>query len=107
MLNTDAEGRLTLADALVYADRLGGLDAAVDVATLTGAAVVALGPEVPDKLAAQPSPVRRLARRRPTRRLAISLLLCDCLSRLLRFVFSFAYFPNETSQYIDVSLMCV
>jgi leucyl aminopeptidase len=40
--NTDAEGRLALADALVYADKL-GVDAMVDLATLTGACVVALG----------------------------------------------------------------
>jgi leucyl aminopeptidase len=40
--NTDAEGRLTLADALVYADKL-GVEAIVDLATLTGACVVALG----------------------------------------------------------------
>lgn len=48
MLNTDAEGRLTLADALVYAESLGGdegLDAIVDIATLTGACIVALGPK--------------------------------------------------------------
>ncbi|MEM7556490.1 MAG: leucyl aminopeptidase [Cyanobacteria bacterium P01_A01_bin.84] len=43
--NTDAEGRLTLADALVYADQL-GLDAIVDLATLTGACVVALGNDI-------------------------------------------------------------
>ena len=29
-MNTDAEGRLTLADALVYAEGLGGVDAIVD-----------------------------------------------------------------------------
>jgi leucyl aminopeptidase len=40
--NTDAEGRLVLADCLSYASRL-GLDAMVDLATLTGACVVALG----------------------------------------------------------------
>lgn len=40
--NTDAEGRLTLADALCYASEL-GVDVIVDVATLTGACVVALG----------------------------------------------------------------
>lgn len=40
--NTDAEGRLTLADALIYADKL-KLDAIVDLATLTGACIVALG----------------------------------------------------------------
>jgi len=40
--NTDAEGRLTLADALVFADRLEP-KAIVDLATLTGACIVALG----------------------------------------------------------------
>ncbi|NJK39933.1 MAG: leucyl aminopeptidase [Oscillatoriales cyanobacterium RM2_1_1] len=43
--NTDAEGRLTLADALVFADKL-GVDAIVDLATLTGACVVALGNDI-------------------------------------------------------------
>jgi leucyl aminopeptidase len=43
--NTDAEGRLTLADALVFADKL-GVDAIVDLATLTGACVVALGDDM-------------------------------------------------------------
>jgi leucyl aminopeptidase len=40
--NTDAEGRLVLADCLCYARQL-GCDQIVDVATLTGAAQVALG----------------------------------------------------------------
>jgi leucyl aminopeptidase len=43
--NTDAEGRLTLADALVFADKL-GVDAIVDLATLTGAIIVALGDNI-------------------------------------------------------------
>ena len=43
--NTDAEGRLTLADALVYACKLEP-DAVVDLATLTGACVIALGEEI-------------------------------------------------------------
>jgi len=43
--NTDAEGRLTLADALVYASGLKP-DAIVDLATLTGACVIALGEEI-------------------------------------------------------------
>ncbi|MEO0539920.1 MAG: leucyl aminopeptidase [Cyanobacteria bacterium P01_A01_bin.105] len=43
--NTDAEGRLTLADALVFADQL-GVDAMVDLATLTGACIVALGDDI-------------------------------------------------------------
>ncbi len=42
VLNTDAEGRLILADALVYA-RKQGCTHLVDAATLTGAIVVALG----------------------------------------------------------------
>ena len=43
--NTDAEGRLTLADALLYACEQKP-DAVVDLATLTGACVVALGSEI-------------------------------------------------------------
>ena len=43
VLNTDAEGRLVLADALAYADARLDPDVVVDVATLTGAAKVALG----------------------------------------------------------------
>ncbi len=42
ILNTDAEGRLILADALTYAERFEP-EAVVDVATLTGAMVIALG----------------------------------------------------------------
>jgi leucyl aminopeptidase len=45
ILNTDAEGRVTLADALSYAATLKP-DAIVDLATLTGACVVALGEEI-------------------------------------------------------------
>src|SRR4029450_2197145 len=40
--NTDAEGRLILADALAYAVELGA-DRIVDLATLTGAVLIALG----------------------------------------------------------------
>ncbi|MCA1711314.1 MAG: leucyl aminopeptidase [Actinobacteria bacterium] len=43
VLNTDAEGRLVLADAIAYADRDLKADVIVDVATLTGAMPVALG----------------------------------------------------------------
>ena len=42
VINTDAEGRLVLADALSYANHL-GLSPLIDVATLTGAVAVALG----------------------------------------------------------------
>jgi leucyl aminopeptidase len=44
VLNTDAEGRLVLADALAYADKMLDPDVVVDIATLTGAARMALGP---------------------------------------------------------------
>ena len=44
VLNTDAEGRLVLADCLHYAKRFKP-DAVVDIATLTGACVIALGSE--------------------------------------------------------------
>jgi leucyl aminopeptidase len=43
VLNTDAEGRLVLADALAYADAVLAPDEVVDIATLTGAARTALG----------------------------------------------------------------
>jgi len=45
VLNTDAEGRLTLADAITYADRQGA-EAIVELSTLTGACVVALGEKI-------------------------------------------------------------
>jgi leucyl aminopeptidase len=43
VLNTDAEGRLVLADALAYADAVLAPDVLIDIATLTGAARIALG----------------------------------------------------------------
>ena len=42
VLNTDAEGRLILCDALTYAERFAP-EVVVDIATLTGACVIALG----------------------------------------------------------------
>jgi leucyl aminopeptidase len=42
IINTDAEGRLVLADVLAFAKRLSP-DAVIDAATLTGACVIALG----------------------------------------------------------------
>ncbi|MBI1979748.1 MAG: leucyl aminopeptidase [Elusimicrobia bacterium] len=42
VLNTDAEGRLVLADALAYAGKLKP-DVTIDIATLTGACIIALG----------------------------------------------------------------
>jgi len=46
VLNTDAEGRLILADALAHARRTIKPDVLIDLATLTGAVVVALGHEL-------------------------------------------------------------
>jgi len=43
--NTDAEGRLTLADALLYCQQQGATEV-VDIATLTGACMVALGQNI-------------------------------------------------------------
>lgn len=43
IINTDAEGRLVLCDALTYCERFKP-DVVIDIATLTGAIIVALGP---------------------------------------------------------------
>ena len=45
VLNTDAEGRLILADAIYYIDEQYKPELIVDLATLTGAIVVSLGNE--------------------------------------------------------------
>jgi leucyl aminopeptidase len=45
ILNTDAEGRLTLADMICYAQDLGATEI-IDIATLTSSCVIALGEEV-------------------------------------------------------------
>ncbi len=46
VLNTDAEGRLTFADAISYAEKYFKPDIIIDLATLTGACMVALGQEI-------------------------------------------------------------
>lgn len=46
VLNTDAEGRLALADALSYAEEYIKPDKIIDIATLTGACMVALGADI-------------------------------------------------------------
>ncbi len=61
VLNTDAEGRLVLADALTYAARL-GVKEMVDVATLTGAIMIALGTQVFGVMGNRPAIVERLRR---------------------------------------------
>lgn len=45
VLNTDAEGRLVLADCITYAQRMYKPEAVIDIATLTGAALYGLGYE--------------------------------------------------------------
>jgi leucyl aminopeptidase len=59
--NTDAEGRLVLCDALALADAERP-DLIIDFATLTGAARVALGPEVPALFGSDSATVAELAR---------------------------------------------
>jgi leucyl aminopeptidase len=59
--NTDAEGRLVLADALAAADAEGPA-LLVDLATLTGAARVALGPELPATFGNRPATVDDVVR---------------------------------------------
>jgi leucyl aminopeptidase len=59
--NTDAEGRLVLCDALALADAE-PQDVIIDFATLTGAARVALGPELPALFGSDEGMVQELAR---------------------------------------------
>jgi leucyl aminopeptidase len=59
--NTDAEGRLVLCDALAAAD-VEKPDLLVDLATLTGAARTALGPELPALFGSRAASVEALAR---------------------------------------------
>lgn len=49
--NTDAEGRITLADAITYASQTEEADYIIDIATLTGAVVMALGSDTTGVLA--------------------------------------------------------
>jgi leucyl aminopeptidase len=58
--NTDAEGRLVLCDALAFAD-VDRPDLIIDFATLTGAARVALGPELPALFGSDERVVQELA----------------------------------------------
>ena len=60
VLNTDAEGRLALADALSYLTKHRKVDYIIDVATLTGAALVALGDLYSAALGTDPELIQRL-----------------------------------------------
>ncbi len=57
--NTDAEGRLTLADVLTYADELDA-DEVIDIATLTGACVVALGQNITGIMGNNPNMIKSI-----------------------------------------------
>ena len=65
VLNTDAEGRLILCDALTYAERFKP-ECVIDIATLTGACVVALG-KIPSGLLANDDELAAEILRRGTR----------------------------------------
>lgn len=60
IVNTDAEGRLVLCDALTYAQKRWSPDVLVDVATLTGACVVALGDDVAGLFCEEPELAARI-----------------------------------------------
>ncbi len=60
VLNTDAEGRLILCDALTYVERNYELEYVIDAATLTGACVVALGAQASGLFGNHEGLVRRL-----------------------------------------------
>lgn len=58
--NTDAEGRVILADALAYTERKLTPDVMIDLATLTGACVVALGSVCAGVMGTDDSTIKRL-----------------------------------------------
>lgn len=62
VLNTDAEGRLILADALSYAVKHYKPDAIIDIATLTGACMYALGPFYTGMMGTDKALLDRIAR---------------------------------------------
>ena len=57
--NTDAEGRLTLADVLTFADELDA-DEVIDIATLTGACIVALGQNITGIMGNNPNMIKNI-----------------------------------------------
>jgi len=59
ILNTDAEGRLILADALTYCERFHP-DVVIDIATLTGACFVALGQQASGLMSNDPTLAKAL-----------------------------------------------
>ncbi|MEI6611060.1 MAG: leucyl aminopeptidase [Deltaproteobacteria bacterium] len=84
VINTDAEGRLILADALSYASKYKPA-AIIDVATLTGACIVALGDDVIGMLGTNDklkSEINKAAK--ATGELVWELPLWECYSELIK-----------------------
>ncbi len=79
--NTDAEGRLVLADALARADE-SAPDLLIDMGTLTGAARVALGPDLPPFYTDDEALAAALSRH--ARRRTIRSGGCRCGSPMMR-----------------------
>ena len=85
VLNTDAEGRLILCDSLAYAVKKIKPDAMVDLATLTGAVIVALGHELSGAMGNDEGLIDELvAAGKRTGELVWPLPLMDCHKRHLK-----------------------
>jgi len=89
--NTDAEGRLVLADALAFADEEAP-ELLLDMATLTGAARIALGPDLPPFFTADEALAARIAHH--------ATVQCDPLWRLPLWQ---PYMKRLTSRLADIS----
>ena len=96
ILNTDAEGRLILCDALTYAERFDP-DCVIDIATLTGACIIALG-AIPSGLLANDDDLAAelLARGQESGDRAWQLPLWDDYQEMLKS--NFADIPNIGSK---------
>jgi leucyl aminopeptidase len=96
ILNTDAEGRLILCDALTYAERFDP-DCVIDIATLTGACIIALG-AIPSGLLANDDDLAAelLARGHESGDRAWQLPLWDDYQEMLKS--NFADMPNIGSK---------
>ena len=67
VINTDAEGRLVLCDAMTWAQRQFKPAVMIDLATLTGAMIISLGHEYGGLFSQRRRPRRQAARRRAAR----------------------------------------
>ncbi len=90
ILNTDAEGRLVLADAMSYAVA-GKPDVLIDLATLTGAVRMALGPRYAAIMGTNPALVR-----------ALTAAASECDERLWELPLVAEYRPDIDSNVADI-----